>query len=394
MTNLLVKLFVKNSNQIDNKKVREEYGLLGSVVGIVCNLLLFLIKLVIGMVMNSISVMADAFNNLSDAASGLISFVGVKLANRPADKEHPFGHGRFEYLSALIVAFLILQVGFSCFKSSVEKILHPEELNFNIILLVILCISVTIKIWLGLFNKKLGNRINSTVMKATSADAFGDVFITSATIVSIIITKATGLKVDGYIGFIVSIFVLLSGINIAKETFEPLLGEAVTPEMYHKITKIVESYDGIIGSHDLIVHNYGPSNIMATIHAEVPNTVDIEEAHETIDRIEREILREHNIFLVIHMDPVEVKDEKVLEYKTMVQQIVYQYEEKASIHDFRVVNGEKQVNLIFDLVVPYSYTKEDNRRIMMNLSEEVAKIDIRLNLVITAENSFIAGDGE
>lgn len=390
MTELLVRMFIKDSSQIENKKVREQYGILGSVVGIICNLILFGIKLTIGLLIQSISVMADAFNNLSDAASAIISFIGVKLSSRPADKEHPFGHGRFEYLSALIIAFLIIEVGFSCFKSSFQKITHPEKIYFNLTALLILCISVTLKLWLGAFNRKLGKRINSTVMKATAADSFGDVIITSVTILSIVISRVIGINMDGYMGIVVSIFVMIAGINIARETFEPLLGEAVSPEMYQKITKLVEGYQGIVGSHDLIVHNYGPSSIMATIHAEVPNTVDIEEAHETIDKIEREILREHNIFLVIHMDPVEIKDETVLKYKNMISEIVNQYEREASIHDFRVVNGNKQINLIFDLVVPFSYQKADSDKMLTKISEEVRKIDNRLNLMITIENSFIA----
>lgn len=390
MTELLVKLLIKDKNNIEDNRVREQYGVLASIVGIICNFILFLIKLTIGLIINSISVMADAFNNLSDAASSIISFVGVKISNRPADKEHPFGHGRFEYLAAIVVAFLVIEVGISCFKSSFQKILHPEAINFNLILLLILCISVTIKIWLGLFNRKLGNRINSTVMKATSTDAFGDVFITSATILSIVIGKVTGLKIDGYMGFVVSVFVIIAGINIARETFEPLIGEAVSPEMYRKITQLVESYDGIIGSHDLIVHNYGPTNIMATIHAEVPNTIDIEVAHETIDQIEREILKEYNIFLVIHMDPVEVRDELVLKYKNTIQNIIYQFEKEASIHDFRMVRGDKQINMIFDLVVPYSYSEEDKKKIIDEITEESLKVDERLKLIITAENSYVA----
>jgi cation diffusion facilitator family transporter len=390
MTNLLVKLFIKNEDKTEDSKVREQYGILASLVGIVCNIILFLVKISIGILINSISVMADAFNNLSDAASSIISFVGVKLSNRPADKEHPFGHGRFEYLAALVVAFLVIEVGITCFKSSFNKILHPESINFNLILLLILCISVSIKIWLGFFNRKLGKRINSSVMKATATDAFGDVIITSATILSIVIGKLTGLMIDGYMGFLVSIFVIIAGINIARETFEPLIGEAVSPEMYRKITKIVESYDGIIGSHDLIVHNYGPTSFMATIHAEVPNTIDIEVAHETIDQIEREILREHNIFLVIHMDPVEVKDESVLKYKDKILEIIMNYEKEASIHDFRVVRGDKQINLIFDLVVPYSYSEEEKNKLIEYLNIESHKVDERFKLIVTAENSFIA----
>ena len=267
--NLLVRLFIKDSDNVENPNVRTAYGILASIVGIICNVFLFIIKLLIGMMIQSISVMADAFNNLSDAASSIISFIGVKLANRPADKEHPFGHGRYEYIASFVVSFLILQVGFTCFKSSITKIMNPQSITFKPVLILILCLSVGVKIWLALFNRKLGKRINSNVMKATAADSIGDVLITSATILSIIIAGITGLKIDGYMGIAVSIFVFISGINIARETLEPLLGEAIDPKLYQKITKKVCSYKYIIGSHDLVVHNYGPSHTMATIHCEV-----------------------------------------------------------------------------------------------------------------------------
>lgn len=390
MIQFLVKLFIKDFDKVEQSSVRTAYGVLSSVVGIICNLILFGIKIIIGLILNSISVMADAFNNLSDAASSVIGFIGVKLAERPADKEHPFGHGRFEYIAAFTVAFLILQVGFSCFKSSITKIIHPEAVDFSWILVIILGISVLIKLWLSIFNKTLGNRINSSVMKATSADSLGDVLITLATVLSIIIGKITGLAIDGWMGLIVSIFVLIAGFNIAKDTLEPLLGEAIDHEVYQSITDMVESYDGIVGSHDLIVHNYGPSHIMASIHAEVPNNVNLEEIHETIDSIERDILREMGIFIVIHMDPIEINDSKVLEKKSMVIDIIKKLEPKATIHDFRVVNGENQVNLIFDLVVPHSYSAIQEQELLFKVDEAIQNIDPKYQSVITIENSFIA----
>lgn len=390
MTDMLVKLFIKNSDNTDDNNVRTSYGILGSIVGMVCNIILFIIKFTIGFLIQSISVTADAFNNLSDAASSVISFVGVKLANRPADKEHPFGHGRYEYIAALIVAFLVVQVGMTCFKNSVSKIIKPEEVKFQLILVIILSCSVLIKVWLGFFNRKLGRKINSTVMKASSADAFGDVIITVAAIISVIAGKISGLKIDGYTGLIVSVLVIISGFNIAKETLEPLLGEAVDSNTYELITKKVESYEDIVGSHDLIVHNYGPSNIMATIHAEVPNNIDIEKAHETIDRIERDVTRELGIFLVIHMDPIEINNSTVIEIKNMVNDIVRELEKKATIHDFRIVNGEEQINLIFDLVVPHEYKAEKEQKLMLDVMEKVSERDSRYQCVITVEHSYIA----
>ena len=390
MTNLLVKLFVKNHENVENSKVRTSYGILASLVGIACNILLFGAKIIIGMLINSISIMADAFNNLSDAASSVISFIGVKLAGKPADKEHPFGHGRFEYIAALVVSFLVLSVGFSLLKNSFQKVLNPEELVFNPILVGILCLSVLIKIWLMLFNRKLGKRINSTVMLATSADSRNDVIVTSATIISAIVTGLTGANIDGYIGLVVSVFVMLAGFNIARDTLEPLLGQAVDREAYEKVTKMVQNYEGIIGTHDLIIHNYGPTQRMATIHAEVPNNINFEQAHETIDQIERDILEQLDIFLVIHMDPIEVNDAMVLEKKEMVLNIIGSLEEKATIHDFRLVNGEHQINLIFDLVIPYSYSKEAEQKLLSSIVEKIRNEDPRYQCIITMENSFIA----
>ncbi len=390
MTQILVKLFVKDYNDTEKSKVRTAYGVLASVVGIICNLILFGTKITVGLIINSISVMADAFNNLSDAASSIIGLVGIKLAERPADKEHPFGHGRFEYIAAFAVSFLILQVGFSCFKSAFTKILHPEEVGFSWILIGILGISVLIKLWLSLFNRTLGRRIHSNVMKATATDALGDVLITTTTIASVIIGKLTGYRVDGWMGAVVSVFVLLAGFNIARETLEPLLGEAVDRKVYEAITEMVEGYDGIIGSHDLIVHNYGPSHTMATIHAEIPNDANLEEAHETIDKIERDVLRELGIFLVIHMDPVEINDQEVVDKKKAVVQVVKELEPEAAIHDFRIVNGENSINLIFDLVVPFSYSERQEQELLFQIEEALKKIDERYRIVITIENSYIA----
>ncbi len=390
LTEILVKFFIKDYTNTENARVRTSYGVLSSLVGIACNLLLFGTKIIIGMMINSISVMADAFNNLSDAASSIISFVGVKLAERPADKEHPFGHGRFEYISALAVAFLILQVGFGLLQSAFKKILNPQELTFHPVLVAILVLSVLIKIWLALFNQKLGKRIKSTVMLATSADSRNDVLVTTATIISTIIVGVTGFNIDGFMGLLVSIFVMLAGIRIAKDTLEPLLGQAIERDVYKRITDMVESYDGIYGTHDLIIHNYGPTHHMATIHAEVPNDTSLEVAHETIDRIERDVLEKLDIFLVIHMDPIEVNDTMVLEKKEIVLQIMKELEPKSNIHDFRIVNGEHQINLIFDLVIPYSYSKTEEQKLLSKVVEEIRQQDARYQCIITVDKSFVA----
>ena len=390
MTQFLVKLFVKDYENTGSARVRTDYGVMSSIVGILCNAMLFGTKLAIGLLINSISVMADAFNNLSDAGSSIISFIGVKLAEKPADKEHPFGHGRVEYISAFVVAFLVLQVGFSLLHTSYEKVQDPQNLGFSWVLVGILSLSVLVKLWLSVFNKKLSITINSNLMRATSADSRNDVIVTTATIISIVVSRLTGYNIDGWMGLVVSIFVMLSGFNIAKDTLLPLLGEAVDRDIYKTLTEKVESYDGIIGSHDLIAHNYGPSHTMATIHAEVSSDSNMEEIHEVIDRIERDILRETGIFLVIHMDPLAVNDPQVMDKKNAVMQIVMDIDPEASIHDFRVVKGKNNTNLIFDLVVPHSYQEEDEQKLLIIVRKRIDDIYHKTQCVITVDRQYIA----
>lgn len=390
MTDLLVKMFVKNYEDTDNISVRTAYGVLASGVGIACNVLLSLAKMMVGMLLHSVSVMADAFNNLSDAGSSIIGLVGVKMAEKPADEDHPFGHGRIEYVAALIVAFLVIEVGFTFFKDSISKIRHPEELRFQMVSIVILGMSILVKLWLGMFNKKLGKKIDSQVMMATAADSLGDVIATAATVVSILFWKVTGINIDGFVGLGVSLVVMWAGIGIARDTLEPLIGEATTPEDYRRIKKFVEKYDGIMGSHDLIVHNYGPGRSMASIHAEVPNNVSIEVSHEIIDRIERDAAKELGIFLVIHMDPLETEDQTVLKVRKKTEKAVEELDSRCSIHDFRMVKGEDQINLIFDLVVPREYSEKKGDELMIRVIERMQEIDKHYQCVITLENSFVA----
>lgn len=394
MTDWLVKKFVADHQNTDHVKVRTSYGLLSGVVGIGCNLLLFTVKLLIGIFINSISVMADAFNNLSDAASSVIGYVGVKLAEKPADKDHPFGHGRIEYISAFIVAFIVIQVGFSLFKTSFGKIKNPEDMTFSVVSVLILLLSMAVKLWMSLFNRKLGKRIHSTVMLATAADSMGDVVTTGATVLSIAVFGIWGLNIDGIIGLVVSVVVMIAGINIAKDTLAPLIGEAIDPKIYKEISEFVEAYDGIVGTHDLIVHNYGPSKSMASIHAEVPSEGDIEVSHEIIDTIERDCARKMGIFLVIHMDPVEVHNEKVTHMREMVKEVLSQLDSRLQFHDFRIVDGAARINLIFDLVVPRDYNTELRDTIRQKISDVVHQQDSRCYCVITVENSFCAENPE
>ena len=390
MTEFLVNKFIKDSANIESTEVRTRYGMLASVVGIFCNVLLFSVKLAIGLILSSLAVTADAFNNLSDAASSIISFVGVKMAGKPADAEHPFGHGRIEYIAALIVSFLVIEVGFTFFKSSISKIMHPEEITFDPVPFIILILSILVKLWMAFFNNKLGKRIESKVMLATAADSLGDVITTSATVISIVICHFTSINVDAIAGLIVSGIVIWSGVSIAKDTLEPLIGQRVPSELYQKITDMVESYEGIVGAHDLIVHNYGPNRSMATIHAEVPNDVSIEASHEIIDRIERDAKKELNILLVIHMDPVEMRDEEVLELRDKTSHIVHALDPELHFHDFRVLKENEQKNLIFDLVVPDSYTEKDANRVMHQLIALLHEMEKNVDCIITLDRSFEA----
>ena len=390
MIDWMARKFVKDYQNTEDVKVRTSYGLFSSIVGICCNVLLFTVKLLTGLLINSISVMADAFNNLSDAASSIIGFVGVKMAGKPADEDHPFGHGRIEYIAAFIVAFIVIQVGFSLFKTSFGKIRNPEVMTFNMVSVVILLLSIGVKLWMSVFNRTLGKRMQSKGMLATAADSMGDVVTTSATILSIVIFGIWGVNIDGFIGLVVSVVVMIAGVNIAKDTLAPLIGEAIDPKIYKEITDFVEQYDGIVGSHDLIVHNYGPSRSMASIHAEVPSEVDVEVSHEIIDTIERECARKLGIFLVIHMDPVEVTNTRVSGFRDMVADVLAALDSRLQFHDFRIVDGTERVNLIFDLVVPRDYNSQLRDTIKLKVSECVHERDSRCYCVITVENSFCA----
>ena len=394
MTEFLIKHFIKDYKEVEKVSVRTAYGVLASSVGIFCNVFLFAVKFVVGFILNSVSVTADAFNNLSDAGSSIISFVGVKMAEKPADRDHPFGHGRIEYIAALVVSFIVLEVGFTFLKDSIGKIRTPEALHFQPVSVAILIVSIAVKLWLGLFNRKLGERINSKVMMAVFTDSMGDVITTGATILSLIFFRLTGINIDGIVGVGVALVVMWAGVGIARDTLEPLIGEAIDPEVYKEIKSFVESYDGIEGTHDLLVHNYGPGRRMASIHAEVPNDMDIEQSHEIIDRIEREAAKKLGIFLVIHMDPVEMKDQRVLQVRDRAVQILKELDPACSIHDFRMVHGENQINLIFDMVIPIEYDEEMRKELPQKLADRLKESDPRYECVITVEYDYVAKNKE
>ncbi len=391
MMDFLVRKLVKDYQNTEDVKVRTAYGVLTSTVGIICNLCLFLLKITAGTLLGSVAVTADGFNNLSDAASSIISLIGVKMAEKPADQEHPFGHGRMEYIAALIVAFIVLEVGLTLFRSSIGKIRNPEELTFSLVPFLFLVLSMLVKLWMGYYNRRLGKRIDSKVMLAASADSFGDMAATGATIAAILVSLYTGYNIDGIAGVLVSVLVIWSGIGIIRETAAPLLGEGTDPELSRNIQELVERHPGIVGSHDLIVHNYGPGRSMASIHAEVPREVDIEESHAVIDHIERQAKEDLGVFLVIHMDPVEIHDERVLAIRDKLGRILRVLDEKLTFHDFRAVFTDEQVNIYFDLVVPYSYSEEGEIRLRDQVCALMAEVNPDWCCCIELDRSFCEG---
>lgn len=388
----LVYKFIKNSEDISNEKVRGKYIFLGGIVGILSNLLLFLIKLSVGLITSSIAIMADAFNNLSDAGSSIITIVGFKLSDKPADAEHPFGHGRMEYISALIVSFMVMLVGFEFVKSSVERIFNPIKIEFETIPFVLLLISILIKLWLSHFNKFIGNKIDSSALKAASTDALGDVFTSSSVAISFLVSKFTSFPIDGYLGTLVALFILYSGFSLTKETLNPLLGEAPDPELVQKIKDMVLSYDKITGVHDLIIHNYGPCRCMASIHAEVPSNISIMEIHEIIDKAEREISEKLKIYLVIHMDPIAIDDKEVKKDYDMICDIIKQDERIKSIHDFRVIGKGDVKNLLFDIVIDSEKmfkTMTKRETLVATINKAVKENHPKYNCIITVDNDYL-----
>ncbi|AJH01849.1 cation diffusion facilitator family transporter [Clostridium beijerinckii] len=386
---LIVNKFVKDNSNIKDDTVRNSYGVLGGIIGIVVNIILFIIKLSVGVIVSSIAIMADAFNNLSDAASSLITILGFKLSNKPADREHPFGHGRIEYLSALIVAFMVMLVGLQFIKSSFERIVNPSPVAFELVSFILLIVSIFFKIWLSKFNKFIGEKINSSALKAASTDALGDVFTTTCVAISFLASKFTSFPIDGYIGMFVALFIVYAGFNLVKDTINPLLGEAPDPELVESIEKMVLSYDNILGSHDLIIHNYGPGKCMASIHAEIPGNINVVDIHEVIDKAEREISKALKIYLVIHIDPICVIEGEVKEAYDDILSIIEKYDYIESIHDFRVVGKGDIKNLIFDVVIESSKKLSITDTELINIiSEGVKKYHPSYNCVITIDKHY------
>lgn len=388
MIKLLVKTFVKNYEKTDDRNVRESYSVLGGVLGGICNLFLFAVKLFIGMAMKSIAIMSDAFNNLSDMGSCCVAVIGAKLSNRRPDREHPYGHGRIEYISSLIVAFLIMLVGFELFKSSFDKILHPEDIAFSLPMMIILALSLLVKLWMYLAYTYIGKQIDSSVMRATARDSVNDVISTSAVIAATAIGHFLPFSIDGYIGVIVAVYIMYGGFGLTKETIGLLLGTPPSPELIKQISAEVTKAEEICGIHDLIVHDYGPGRKFASVHAEIPENSDIVHAHEVIDEIERVVSEKLGIQLVIHMDPVADKDETVIALKKLVLETAKEINDTISIHDFRITNGDKTINVIFDIVICDCFDEDERQRIVEELKTRVAEKDPRLNLVMTVDEVY------
>ena len=391
MSSLLIRLFIKNSNNRTDPKVRERYGVLAGIVGIVCNFLLFAIKLFVGLVSGSISIVADAFNNLSDLGSSLISIFGFRMALKPADPDHPYGHGRFEYVSALIVSGLIMIMGFELIKGSIEKLINGGEVVFSLTSLIILSVSILIKLWLFIFNRKLSIAINSNALKATSRDSLNDALTTLAILVSVIITLVFKVNIDAYLGILLSLFIMWSGFNTAKESLSPLLGEPLDANTAHEIEQTIMSFEGFLGIHDLVAHNYGPGRCFASVHVEVPANTDIISCHEQIDICEKVVLTKLGIQLTIHMDPVETDNQKLNEAKQTITEKIAEIDPRLTIHDFRMTpKSDMRTNLIFDVVIPP--IQDLNQNELRKRIEEIARtIDQTYCCVITFDIDFTAG---
>lgn len=391
MSSLLVRLFVKNYNDTKNPQVRGRYGSLAGVVGIVCNLILSVLKIGIGLIVGSLSISADGFNNLTDMGSSVVAMLGFKLAGKPADRDHPFGHGRMEYMSAFIVAVLILLVGFELLKSSVTALVNGEVApEYSLISILILAFSVIIKLWLFFFNRKLSKSIDSEVLAATAKDSLNDCVATTAILISVGVTRFVEVpfNLDAVMGILVAVFILISGIGSAKDTINQILGQPPEEETINEISDFILSFPEFYGIHDLIVHNYGPGRQFASVHVEVPQNIDIVKCHEEIDLCEKLLFERTGINVVIHMDPIDTDDETITATKSAMQKALKEIDESLTLHDFRMTPlAENQTNLIFDVVVP-SKVKIPDEQLKQEISEKANKINSTFVCVITLDNDF------
>lgn len=388
MSKLLLKIFVKDYENVKDPVVRERYGILGSAVGIVLNLLLCAGKFIVGAASHSIAVTADAFNNLSDAGSSIVTLFGFKLSAKKPDKDHPFGHGRFEYISALAVAFLVLLMAVELIKSSIGKIINPDEISFSVPTVIVLVMSILGKIWLAFFNRKLGKAINSPAMTAVVTDSLGDICATGASLLSIVVAKLFSVNIDGYVGVVVALLVLYAGYGILKDTISPILGEPPSKEIVNELVGLVTSFEGIKGIHDLVLHNYGANAIFGSVHVEVRSDADFVATHDMLDLIEHLALEKFNIHLVIHPDPLVFDDDRINALHAMVNKIIKEIDPNLTIHDFRVVDGPTHTNLIFDLVRPYGFKMSD-KELENTVKSKIKAEKDNCFVVMTVESDYI-----
>ena len=391
MTRLLIRLFIRNYQDTESIQSRENYGKFSGIVGIVTNLFLFAIKIVVGTLSNSIAITADAVNNLSDSASSVITLVGFKMAAKPADRKHPFGHARFEYISGLAVSIVIFVVGVQFAQNSVAKIFHPEKTVFGLIPAVVLAVSILVKLWQGSFYRTVAGLIHSDTLLATAADSRSDVISTSAVLAGALITRFTGYNLDGYMGVAVALLIMVTGYQLIRKASNPLLGEAPSAQLVKDIYGTIKNYDGILGAHDLAVHNYGPGRCFASVHCEVPAERDILVSHDIIDNIERDFLSKKGIHLVIHMDPIVTNDKRTNELKRQVTAVLQGLSPQISMHDFRVVWGPTHANLVFDVCVPYEFEMDDDV-LKDKIAEAIRAINSHYFSVVTVDHDYTSGE--
>lgn len=387
MRKFLVRLFIKDYTNYNDTAVRTAYGKLSGVVGIVSNLFLSVIKMITGFLVASVSIMADGINNLSDAASSIITLIGFKMSSMPPDKDHPYGHQRIEYVAAMAVSFIILVVGGVLLKSSIEKVLNPEPMETSPVIFIILAASILIKFWQSRFNRANGKLIHSQALINTSVDSLNDVIATSTVLVSLLVFEFANLNIDGYIGILVSLFIIFSGIKLLKETISPLIGEAPSQEFIDKITNEILAYPGVLGIHDLVIHSYGPAKTFITVHVEVDCRVDIIVSHDVIDNIEHDFQEKYDINLVIHMDPIDTVNEETLKLRDFVKNVLESIDPILRFHDFRVVHGPTHSNIIFDVVMPIQYP-QSAEDIKAEITTKIKEKDKKYNPVITVDRDF------
>ena len=391
MVHILAKLFIRNSENMKDTKVRQSYGILCGTVGICLNILLFIGKFLAGTVSGSVSITADAFNNLSDAGSSLVTMIGFKLAGAKPDPHHPFGHGRIEYVSGLVVSGAILIMAFELVKSSVEKIIHPGKVEYGALALVILAVSIGVKLYMCFYNRSFGKKLDSAAMRATAMDSLSDVCATSVVLIAALAEKLLGFRIDGWCGVLVGLFIFYAGINAARETLNPLLGQPPEPELVAQIEDLVMAHPEVRGVHDLIVHDYGPGRRMISLHAEVPAESDIIMMHDAIDNIEGELRRKLQCDAVIHMDPIVTTDESVLKLKQETSDLVKAIDARITMHDFRVVTGPTHTNLIFDVVVPYDFPMTDDEVISAVSAGVTETLGKNYFCVIQVDKAYVKG---